>query len=156
YTERMHFSLIDDRNGISLERIRLDGPTATDNFHSAATSLGATPGYLNSQSQVGIAAQQMFTIEPKVLSPDGDGHEDFTTINYSTDQTGFVATITVFDAQGREIRKLVRNELLAANGFYQWDGTRQDGTKAAIGYYLFYIELFDLNGQKSVQIGRAH
>lgn len=150
YTERMHFSLIDDRNGISLERIRLEGPTTPANFHSAATSIGATPGYLNSQSQPGIAAQRMFTIEPKVFSPDGDGYEDFTMINYSTEQTGFVANITVFDAQGREVRKLVRNELLASNGFFQWDGTRQDGTKAAIGYYLLYIELFDLDGQKSV------
>jgi hypothetical protein len=155
YAERMHFSLIDDRNGISLERIRLEGPTTSDNFHSAATSLGATPGYLNSQSQVGIAAQRMFTIEPKVFSPDGDGYDDFTTINYSTDQSGFVANITVFDAQGREVRKLVRNELLASNGFFRWDGTRQDGAKAAIGYYLLYIELFDLNGQKSVHKERV-
>ncbi|WP_116541866.1 lamin tail domain-containing protein [Pontibacter virosus] len=155
YTERMHFSLIDDRNGISLERIRLDGPTTADNFHSAATSVGATPGYLNSQSQPGIAAQRMFTIEPKVFSPDGDGYEDFTTINYSADQSGLVASITVFDAQGREVRKLVRNELLATSGFFRWDGTRQDGSKAAIGYYLFYIELFDLDGQKSVHKERV-
>jgi hypothetical protein len=155
YTERMHFSLIDDRNGISLERIRLDGPTTQANFHSAATTVFATPGYQNSQSQQGMAAQRMFTIEPKVFSPDGDGHEDFTTINYSADQSGLVANITIFDAQGREIRKLVRNELLAVNGFFRWDGTRQNGTKAAIGYYLLYIELFDLGGQKSVHKERV-
>ncbi|MDO6389325.1 lamin tail domain-containing protein [Pontibacter sp. BT731] len=155
YSERMHFSLIDDRNGISLERIRLEGPTALDNFHSAATSIGATPGYLNSQSQGGIAAQRMFTVEPRVFSPDGDGYEDFTTINFNADQSGLVANITVFDAQGREVRKLVRNELLATDGFFRWDGTRQDGSKAAIGYYLFYIELFDLDGRKSVHKERV-
>ncbi|WP_255594214.1 lamin tail domain-containing protein [Pontibacter sp. HSC-14F20] len=75
YSERMHFSLIDDRNGISLERIRLDGPTTPDNFHSAATPVFATPGYPNSQSQPGIAAQRMFTIEPRGFSPDGDGYK---------------------------------------------------------------------------------
>lgn len=155
YTERMHFSLIDDRNGISLERIRLGGPTTPDNFHSAATTVFATPGYLNSQSQPGITAQRKFTIEPRVFSPDGDGYEDFTTINFTADQSGLVANITVFDAQGREVRKLVRNELLATNGFFRWDGTRQDGSKAAIGYYLFYIELFDLDGQKSVHKERV-
>ena len=156
YNERMHFNLIDDRNGISLERIRLEGPTTAENFHSAATMVFATPGYRNSQSQAGIAAaQRMFTIDPNVFSPDGDGYEDFTTVSYSTKQTGFVANITIFDAQGREVRKLVRNELLAANGFFRWDGLRQDGTKAAIGYYLFYIELFDLNGQKSVHKERV-
>ncbi|WP_246000600.1 lamin tail domain-containing protein [Pontibacter diazotrophicus] len=149
YHNNMHFDLIDDLNGVSLERIRLEGPTAASNFHSAASTAGyATPGYRNSQSQENAAAQQLFQVEPPVFSPDGDGYEDFTTINFTTNQTGFVANITVFDTQGREIRKLARNELLAANGFFRWDGLREDGTKAAIGYYLFYIELFDLNGQK--------
>ncbi|WP_237143943.1 lamin tail domain-containing protein [Pontibacter pamirensis] len=149
YSDAMHFDLIDDLNGVSLERIRLEGPTVASNFHSAASTVGyATPGYRNSQSQETTAAQQLFQVEPLVFSPDGDGYDDFTTINFTTSQTGFVANITVFDAQGRQIRKLARNELLAADGFFRWDGLREDGTKAAIGYYLFYIELFDLNGQK--------
>ncbi|MCC9168146.1 lamin tail domain-containing protein [Pontibacter harenae] len=150
YTDDMHFELLDNLNGVSLERIRLEGPTIASNFHSAASTVYATPGYHNSQSQEGVAAQQLFQVEPQVFSPDGDGYEDFTTINYSNAQNGFVANITVFDAQGREIRKLARNELLASNGFFRWDGIREDGTKAAIGYYLLYIELFDLNGQVSV------
>lgn len=149
YDEQLHFALLDDLNGVSLERVRLEGETQAVNFHSAASTSGyATPGYKNSQSQEVAAVQQLFQVSPAVFSPDGDGYEDFTTINYSTEQQGFVASITVFDAQGREIRKLVRNELLAANGFFQWDGLREDGAKAAVGYYLLYIELFDLNGQK--------
>ena len=149
YNADMHFELIDDLNGVSLERIRLEGPTQASNFHSAASTVGyATPGYRNSQAQEGVAAQQVFNVFPQVFSPDGDGYEDFTTINYSTSKTGYVANITILDAQGREIRKLARNELLASNGFFRWDGLRENGTKAAIGYYLFYIELFDLSGQK--------
>ncbi|GAA4433940.1 hypothetical protein GCM10023188_24260 [Pontibacter saemangeumensis] len=148
YDEAMHFELIDDVKGFSLERVRLEGPTQPGNFHSAATQVFATPGYINSQAQEALVSPQLFQVQPLVFSPDGDGYEDFTTINYSTEQTGFVASITIFDAQGREIRRLARNELLAANGFFQWDGLREDGAKASIGYYLFYIELFDLNGQK--------
>ncbi|MCX2738399.1 lamin tail domain-containing protein [Pontibacter anaerobius] len=149
YDENMHFELIDDVNGVSLERVRLEGPSIAGNFHSAATTVFATPGYRNSQSQEGVQAQRVFEISPKVFSPDSDGYEDFATINYRTDKAGLVANITVFDAQGREIRKLVRNELLEANGFFRWDGLRDDGAKANIGYYLFYIELFGLNGEKS-------
>lgn len=149
YTADMHFALLDDENGVSLERIRVDGPSVSSNFHSAATTVFATPGYKNSQAQEGRQWQQAFKIEPQVFSPDGDGIDDFATINYNTSQTGFVANITVFDAQGHEVRKLVRNELLANNGFFRWDGLKQDGTKAAIGYYVFYIELFGLNGEKS-------
>ncbi|WP_162427788.1 lamin tail domain-containing protein [Pontibacter pudoricolor] len=150
YSSEMHFALLDDVNGVSLERIRLDGETIANNFHSAATTIGATPGYKNSQSRDGAAAQQAFKVEPQVFSPDGDGFEDFTTINYNTSQAGLTVNITVFDAQGREIHKLVRNELLAENGFFRWDGLKQDGSKAAIGYYIFYIELFGMNGEKSV------
>jgi len=149
YDEKMHFALLDDVNGVSLERVRLAGESIAGNFHSAATTVFATPGYQNSQAQSEAQAQQMFQVEPKVFSPDGDGYEDFTTLNYTTGKTGLVANITVFDAQGREIRKLVRNELLAAEGFFQWDGLKADGSKAATGYYLFYIELFGLNGEKS-------
>ncbi|MEJ8801088.1 lamin tail domain-containing protein [Pontibacter sp. H249] len=149
YTDDMHFTLLDDKNGVSLERIRLEGPSTASNFHSAATTVFATPGYLNSQLQANVQAQQLFTVEPKVFSPDGDGYEDFTTINYSSDKSGLVANITIFDAQGREVRKLVRNELMATNGFFRWDGLRQDGTKANIGPYILFIELFGLDGEKS-------
>lgn len=150
YSSDMHFALLDDLNGVSLERIRLDGQTIASNFHSAATTIFATPGYKNSQSRDGVAVRQAFSVEPQVFSPNGDGYEDFTTINYSTDQTGLTANITVFDSNGREVRKLVRNEMLASNGFFRWDGLKQDGSKAGIGYYIFYIELFGLNGEKSV------
>ncbi|NEM96694.1 lamin tail domain-containing protein [Pontibacter burrus] len=150
YSSDMHFALLDDLNGVSLERIRLDGQTIASNFHSAATTIFATPGYKNSQSRDGVAVRQAFSVAPQVFSPNGDGYDDFTIINYSTDQTGLTANITVFDSNGREVRKLVRNEMLASNGFFRWDGLKQDGSKAGIGYYIFYIELFGLNGEKSV------
>ncbi len=149
YDAKMHFELLDDVNGVSLERVRLEGPSTASNFHSAATTVFATPGYKNSQSQEGVQAQRVFEVSPKVFSPDGDGYEDFATINYRTDKNGLVANITVYDAAGREIRKLARNELLEANGFFRWDGLRENGAKANIGYYLFHIELFGLNGEKS-------
>ncbi|OKL38958.1 hypothetical protein A3841_03145 [Pontibacter flavimaris] len=149
YDEKMHFELLDDVNGVSLERVRLEGASIAGNFHSAATTVFATPGYKNSQAQEGVVAQRVFEVAPRIFSPDGDGYEDFTTINYRTDKTGLVASITVYDVQGREIRRLARNELLEANGFFRWDGLREDGAKASIGYYLFHIELFGLNGEKS-------
>ncbi|PRY10660.1 lamin tail-like protein [Pontibacter ummariensis] len=148
YNEGMHFKLIDDVSGVSLERLRLEGPSIAGNFHSAATTVYATPGYKNSQSQEGVAVRRVFEVAPRVFSPDGDGYEDYTTINYHTDKTGLVANITIFDSEGRPVRQLVRNELLAQDGFFRWNGLREDGSKATIGYYLFYIELFGLNGEK--------
>lgn len=147
YHEDMHFKLIDDVNGVSLERIRLNGASVAGNFHSAATNVGyATPGYRNSQVQETVAAAQVFTIDPKVFTPDGDGDRDFTTINYAAAKNGMVANITVYDTSGRLIKHLVKNELLASQGFFQWDGTDNRQQKAPIGYYVLFIELFDLAG----------
>jgi hypothetical protein len=43
----------------------------------------------------------------------------------------------------------VRNETLAINGFFQWDGLNDRGQKAAVGYYVVQIELLKPNsGEK--------
>ncbi|PSR56155.1 hypothetical protein AHMF7605_22935 [Adhaeribacter arboris] len=147
YHEDMHFKLINDVNGVSLERIRLEGPSIASNFYSAASNVGyATPGYRNSQVQEPATAAQVFSIKPKVFTPDGDGDQDFTTINYAAAKVGQVANITVYDANGRLIKNLVKNELLANQGFFQWDGTNNQQQKAPIGYYVLFIQLFNLQG----------
>jgi hypothetical protein len=148
YHQNMHFRLLDDVRGVSLERIRLHGDSSAGNWQSAAGSAGyATPGYQNSQARPEIISDRAWTIEPKVITPDGDGIQDFAILNFKLDRGGYVANITIFDARGREIRRLVRNETLGTTGHYLWDGTTAQGTKAPIGYYVISIELFGLDGQ---------
>jgi len=148
YTEKMHFSLLDDVNGVSLERIRLAGDSSAGNWHSAASSVGyATPGYQNSQYAEHELASQVFTIDPKIFTPDNDGQKDFTTIRYEAQLNGMVANITIFDAQGREVKRLVKNELLGRNAFFQWDGLDEKSRKVPVGYYILFIELFNGTGQ---------
>ncbi len=149
YTDKMHFELLDKKEGVSLERIRLSGPTTPANFHSAASRVGyATPGRQNSQSQENVAPASGLTIEPKVFTPDGDGYKDFTTFNFNASRVGEVVTITIFDSRGREIKKVARNELLGAGNFFQWDGLTADGRKAPVGNYIVYVEIFDLQGKQ--------
>jgi len=148
YEAAMHFKLLDDLNGVSLERIRLQGDSSAANWHSAASTVGyATPGYKNSQYYEQTPASQFFSIEPKIFTPDGDGEKDFTTINYRTETAGYITNITIYDASGREIKRLLKNELLAQNGFFQWDGLDERSRKVPVGYYVLYIELFNLQGQ---------
>jgi hypothetical protein len=48
---------------------------------------------------------------------------------------------------------------LPTSGFLQWDGLDERGHKAAIGYYIFFIELFRPNSgerreyRKTVVVG---
>ncbi|QHT66885.1 hypothetical protein GXP67_09560 [Rhodocytophaga rosea] len=150
YAEDMHFSLIDDVEGISLERINPDGASNTSsNWHSAASAEGyATPGYQNSQFLATTQPVFAFNIFPKVFTPDEDGRDDFTTFNYKFDLHGNVATISIFDVQGREVKKIARNQLLATEGFYSWDGTNEQGAKVRTGAYIIHFILFDISGKK--------
>ncbi|CAN5899406.1 hypothetical protein BH24BAC1_BH24BAC1_02100 [soil metagenome] len=148
YHQNMHFRLLDDVRGVSLERIRLTGDSSAANWQSAASTSGyATPGYRNSQARQEVTTDRTWTVDPPVFTPDGDGLEDFTTLNYLLERSGFVSNITIYDARGREIRRLVRNELLGTSGFFRWDGTTAQGLKVPVGYYVISIELFGLDGQ---------
>jgi len=143
YANGQQLPLLSSTAGVSLERIRAAGPSAASNFHSAASAVGyATPGRPNSQSQDATGAGQEWTVLPELFTPDEDGHDDFTTLNYQLDQPGYVASVTVYDALGQLTRRLLRSESLPTSGFLQWDGLDERGHKAAIGYYIFFIELF--------------
>jgi flagellar hook assembly protein FlgD len=85
------------------------------------------------------------TIVPEIFLPIF-GQPDFTEIRYNFNQGGRVANIKIVDHQGREIKVIANNETLATNGFYRWDGDREDGTKARPGYYVVWFEIFDADG----------
>ncbi|RYY19968.1 MAG: lamin tail domain-containing protein [Cytophagaceae bacterium] len=143
YDKSQQLSLLSTQAGVSLERIRATGPSAASNFHSAAGAVGyATPGRPNSQAQDAVGNGQELTVQPELFTPDDDGQQDFTTLSYQLDQPGYVGSVTVYDALGQLTRRLLRNESLPTTGFVQWDGTDERGRKAAVGYYLLHIELF--------------
>ncbi|MBA9076635.1 lamin tail domain-containing protein [Rufibacter quisquiliarum] len=149
YQSSQHFRLISDAEGVSLERISVTGPSVAANFHSAATPVGATPGYENSQAQR-VAATGKLTLTPKTFTPDGDGQDDALLLQFNLPQPGFAATVTIFDAHGRLVRKLAGNTLLGAETLLQWDGLTDSGGKAAVGYYVVLVELFNLQGGREV------
>ncbi|ELR72948.1 hypothetical protein C900_00909 [Fulvivirga imtechensis AK7] len=150
YSADWHFDLLADDEGVSLERVSADVPAnRADNWKSAASTVGfATPGYMNSQSRPEITNRKgVIIIEPKVIVPDGKGLNDFATINYSFEKPGYVANVRILDLQGRTIRILSENDYLAAEGFFTWDATDENGGKARLGYYIVYFEVFDLDGR---------
>jgi hypothetical protein len=151
YDKDLHFRLLDDKNGVSLERISFTAPTNDrQNWHSAGAPTYGTPAYLNSQARTDNAPRTLinecFYLENKVFTPDGDGFQDLLFVHYTCNATNVTANIFIFDAQGRKIRTLAQNQLLSAMGFIQWDGTDDSYQKARIGQYAIFIELFDLQG----------
>lgn len=149
YDEDMHFGLLRDVNGISLERLDADRITQDrTNWHSAAEVEGfATPGFENSQFSPLAVTSNEITVDPETFSPDNDGFADVVNINYRYDQPGYVANVRIYDSHGREVRDLVSNGLMGREGAYSWDGITDEGEKAAIGIYVIYIEVFTLSGE---------
>jgi len=147
YSENWHFQLIDDPKGKSLERISvLAASSDSTNWHTAAEGIGfATPGGKNSQYQPNQASGD-FSFTSKVISPDNDGYEDVLQINYEMKEASMVGSITIYDDEGRIVRKLAKNELLATKGQFIWDGISDDQSKANIGTYIAVFEVFNLNG----------
>ena len=147
YLADWHFSLLDNKDGKSLERINFqDLSNLADNWHTAAESFGfGTPGRQNSQFVPTVSAGE-FSLPSKVLSPDNDGFEDVLQIRYKMNETDLLANLSVYDEYGRLIRKLKENEYLATEGLFTWDGVNKDGNKASIGQYILVFEVFRPNG----------
>ena len=150
YSDKWHFPLISNTEGVSLERIDYDAASVQSNFHSAATSAGyGTPGYKNSQYRPYEEVARYNNRYPRIFSPDNDGTDDFATINYSFPSPGYVANITIFDATGRAVRYLQRNSLSGIKGYYRWDGLDDKNRKLPQGIYIIYTEIFTTEGKKN-------
>lgn len=147
YSDKMHFALLDNKGGVSLERIDVNRPTSDkSNWTSASFTSGyATPTYQNSQYVV-IISNADLKAEPEVFSPDGDGFNDLVHFSYNLEQAGYTGNMKIYNSSGQLQKNLLRNEILGTSGTFSWDGITDDGAKAAIGIYLCYFEAFNLTG----------
>jgi hypothetical protein len=148
YSDDLHFPLVNDPEGYSLERVDPDRPTEdATNWQTASEQAGrATPGYRNSQYAEAPTPAGELTIEPAIFSPDNDGFQDVLTMGYQFAQPGFVGNLSVYDVAGREVRKLLENVLLGTEGAISWDGLLDDGSKGRMGPYIVLLEVYDLDG----------
>ena len=148
YSEKMHHPLLDDCEGISLERLSFESATASAaNWHSAASSVGfATPGYANSQQREELQTKENIVLSPEVFSPNNDGYNDRLLIHYQLEKPGYSGNVKIYDSQGRLVRHLVKNEILGQEGDWYWDGEKADNTRPGLGIYIVLVELFDMNG----------
>lgn len=150
YSKDWQFKLIDDPEGVSLERIDPNAPSQDQaNWHSAASTAGyGTPGYQNSEYRQTQLTNATLDVSPKIFSPDNDGHDDVARIQYKVTEPGYVANVTIFDSQGRSVRDLVKNGTLGLTGEWNWDGLDENGNKLPIGTYIIYTAIFNLQGKE--------
>jgi hypothetical protein len=150
YSEKWQFALMYNYEGVALERIDpSDSSQKQSNWHSAASTAGyGTPTYKNSQFKQSNTVNAAIEVMPKVFSPDNDGHDDIATIAYQVTEPGYVANVSIFDANGRLVRYLAKSALLGLKGSWNWDGLNESGQKLSMGTYIVFTEIFNLQGKK--------
>ncbi|MGE3799835.1 MAG: lamin tail domain-containing protein [Candidatus Kapaibacterium sp.] len=161
YSEEWHWREIGDVRGVALERIDLAGASNDPrNWSSSVAPSGGTPGEQNSRSIQPATEVTELTVEPRTISPDGDGFEDFTRISYHFPAPGSLITISIYDRRGRRVGRPINNEPSSREGSFIWDGTDGEGNRLPVGIYVIRIESYGGEGtgvavaQKNVIVAR--
>lgn len=148
YNEDQHFPLLEDFDGVALERLHFD---SDDWFSAASTENYGTPGRENSQFVYTHETNITIEITPEVFSPNNDGNKDFTTIQLQL-KAPSKTKISIYDKSGLMIKEICNSELVNQNAKWIWNGLDQNNLKLPIGIYVVVVELIDANGgQKLVK-----
>ena len=151
YSEDMHFELLNDAEGYSLERLSFEQDSNDPDNWTSSSSLnnGASPGYKNSQAINNSILQQekYFELSNQLFSPNNDGYEDQLIINYKLPKEDFLATIKIFNLSGNFIKELCNNESLGRSGILVWNGLGNSGEELLLGPYIILINTFHPEGR---------
>lgn len=143
YSSKWHASSIKDQKGVALERINPEAETQSpSNWTSAAATAGyGTPGYCNSQSETS-SPDDPTGIEAPEWIPGSDHYA----IAYYLDQPGYSCRAFVYNPLGQRVAEIANHELLGLTGQFTWDGSSLSGKRLRTGVYIFYAELYHING----------
>jgi hypothetical protein len=142
YLARWHSPVLADPIGRSLERISASLPSSdARNWGTSVAGSGGTPGCPNSIRGDHVAATSRLVASPNPFSPDGDGHDDHTTIRFEAPRASSWMSIRIFDVRGRLVRLLANNEPCGPDGAVIWDGFDDGRRRVRIGMYIILVEV---------------
>lgn len=148
YSLAEHTDALTETTGVSLERLHPDRNSLDpSNWHTAAqTASFATPGRKNSQFTEAVAEQSGVTLFPEVFSPDNDGIDDVLNICYRLEAPATTVDLIIFDASGRRVRQLLKQQISGTEGVITWDGFNDSHRKASTGLYMIYLHAYTPSG----------
>lgn len=142
YSEKWHFPLLKQREGVSLERISPQKATQdSTNWHSASSLSGhATPTVQNSQwrNTTQTTPGLTMTLDPELFTPDMDGQNDLLLIGLGENATGGILTLKIYNPTGNTVKVLANNVMTGNNDCFTWDGTNQQGERLHPGMYIVW------------------
>lgn len=151
YTPKWHNQNIATTKNKSLERIssRIETNEAS-NWSTSVDITGATPGKANSVFTRNTSEKLGISFSPNPFSPNNDGFEDFSIINYSLPYNASQIRIKIFDDHGRLVRTLVNNKSVSSSGAIIFDGLDDNGNPLRIGMYIVYLEAVNIDSNQTI------
>ena len=156
YRADMHHILLDDLEGLSLERNN-DGF-----FTSASTIFRATPGsknsiVINSEKNDDFSEEisskdslYYFSIDSSVTSVYDAEYPQNVILRYRLHKSARI-TIKIYTLSGYSVYTLVESELLQGEGKFYWDGRDENARILPVGIYVMMVEIYDETGAYSVK-----
>jgi hypothetical protein len=148
YYPNIHHSIIEDIQGVSLERLSPEASGLNPyNWHSASSDADyMTPAAPNSQKSI-TESECDVTINKKIITPDGNGIDDGLIISYCMNKPGYMGVITVFDTDGNECYRLGMGVLLGTEGTFRFDGRSDNGNPLPTGNYILFFYAYTKEGE---------
>ncbi len=154
YASTLHSPVLLDEEGVSLERACTGlGISVEACWYSATSTAGfGTPGYANSQQQSNKpASEHKLDLVYTVFSPNNDGYRDKLDVGYAFDKTNYVVSISVYNKEGYEVKKLSEAQLVSRTGMLVWDGTDAYGKVLKRDAYVLVLEYFHPDGESGFE-----
>lgn len=154
YNEKMHNQIINNTEGISLERV-FPGIASSENqnWQSATESVGfGTPGLKNSvyRDALNPVQENQFIFEKSYCTPNGDGTDEQMILKYSVSQPGYFVTIYIFDEAGNKLGIVYNNYSIQKDGIL-WLSPAISNRILNTGNYLAKIEAWHPTGSRIYQ-----
>ncbi|MDZ7725387.1 MAG: lamin tail domain-containing protein [candidate division KSB1 bacterium] len=134
--------------GRSLERIHAN--LDSNDPHNWSTCLhpdGHTLGKVNSNYIPVTSRPVTLTAEPNPFSPNQDGIDDHTIIQYHLSRPAELINLKIYDIQGRLVRFLRNNDKSPIEHYAVWDGKDDSGQRCRMGIYIILLEALNTSGK---------
>ena len=149
YDKAWHSPWLRSTTGISLERkgAQSKGSSQSGWLSAAGFKTGASPGRENTS----FGKEQSLVNEAVVLNPPSfTPYNQLQCCTISSVNSGSIVNIRIFDSLGNEVKYLVKNQVLGSNDEICWDGKQQYEVPLAQGHYIWWIELLNANGVRTI------
>jgi hypothetical protein len=152
YSDKWHNKNFTNTKGRSLERINpFLSSNDRYNWNTCVNNKGATPCAKNSIYVINTKTNSSLSASPNPFSPDYDGFEDCTILNYSLRIPVSQVNIKIYDSKGRLVRILANNMASGSTGSVIFDGLGDDGLALRMGIYIIFLEALNINtGQNEI------